>query len=181
MWAWCEKKGQKGKVVTAPSVNHFICQVKDQADEIASLKVGLVNSRERVGVLEMSSAMIQTQVKVLEETMEIDPPLTDLTSKDLDYQDVDDGGVMLVEDSKEERDQENIAPVCLDTPHSAPIIWSLILIKDLAPLAPAVEVVRTTQQTMQSVLTLRAFLARKNDSPPSHPKRGRWRKERGHG
>ena len=37
------------------------------------------------------------------------------------------------------------------------------------------EDVRTTQQTTQSVLALRAVLERKNRRPPSHPKRGKRR------
>ena len=36
--------------------------------------------------------------------MEIDPLLTDLTSENSNYQNVDDGGVMLVEGSKDERE-----------------------------------------------------------------------------
>jgi hypothetical protein len=75
--------------------------------------------------------------------MEIDPPTTDLLLEDLEYEDVNNGGVMLVEDSKE-RDQENTPPPVLphqDTLHLAPVFWSLIPIEDLAPMAPVVEVV----------------------------------------
>jgi hypothetical protein len=76
--------------------------------------------------------------------MEVDPPLVDLTSEglmDSEYQNMDDGGAMLVEDSEDE--QENIPPpvVQVDTPHLAPIVQSLIPIKDPAPVAPAVKVV----------------------------------------
>jgi hypothetical protein len=72
--------------------------------------------------------------------METDTPAIDFMSEDSDYQDVDNGGVMLVEDSEDE--QENVPPILhQDTPHPAPIVRSLILIKDLAPLALAVEVV----------------------------------------
>jgi hypothetical protein len=62
----------------------------------------MVGAKERVRILEMSSSMIWFQVSILEEAMEIDPPLTDLTSEgdstDSEYQDVDDGGAVLVED-----------------------------------------------------------------------------------
>jgi hypothetical protein len=71
-------------------------------------------------VLEMPLVMIRTRVSAMEEIMKINPPLTDL--EDLDYQSVDDGGAMLVEDSKDERDQENIASVHLDTPHPIPTV-----------------------------------------------------------
>jgi hypothetical protein len=39
------------------------------------------------------------------------------------------------------------------------------------------DVVRTTQQMMQSVLTLMAFLARKNSKSPSHPRRRKGKGE----
>ena len=64
----------------------------------------------------MSSVMICTRVQVLEDVMEIDPPTMDLTSEVSDYQDVDDGGEMLVEDSEDERDKENIAPILAPPP-----------------------------------------------------------------
>jgi hypothetical protein len=80
----------------------------------------------------------------LEEAMEIDPPLTDLTSDDsstdLEYQDVDDRGVMLVEDSEDER--ENMPPpvaIQVNTPHLV-VLQELIPIEELAPVAPAIEV-----------------------------------------
>ena len=82
--------------------------------------------------------------------MEIDPPVTDLSgeedSMDSEYADVDDGGAMLVDDSEEERDQENVVPIPipppiihLDTPHPPTILWELIPIEAPTPV-PAVEV-----------------------------------------
>jgi hypothetical protein len=66
----------------------------------------LAGAKERVSVLEMLSSMIRSRVSVLEEAMEIDPPITDLSgdddSTDSEYADVDDGGAMLVDDSEEE-------------------------------------------------------------------------------
>jgi hypothetical protein len=84
----------------------------------------MVGAKERVRILEMSSSMIWFQVSILEEAMEIDPPLTDLTSEgdstDLEYQDVDDGGTVLVEDLEDKR--ENMPPVIAlaVSPHSFP-------------------------------------------------------------
>jgi hypothetical protein len=92
-------------------LNCFIHRVEDLEDEVAGLKARSVRSGERIGVLEMSSSMIQSRVQVLEEAMEINPPLMDLMLEDLEYQDVDDGGAMLVEDLEDERDQENIVPI----------------------------------------------------------------------
>jgi hypothetical protein len=131
-------------------VNLLVRRVDDQADLIKDLSSGLVGSKERVSVLEMSSSMIRSRVAVLEEVMEIDPPITDLSgdddSTDLEYADVDDGGAMLVDDSEEERDQENIVPVPipppvvrLDTPRPPTILRELIPIEAPAPV-PAVEV-----------------------------------------
>ena len=82
--------------------------------------------------------------------MEIDPPVTDLSgdddSTDSEYADVDDGGAMLVDDSEEERDQENIVPVPVpppatrfDTPRPPTVLRELIPIEEPAPV-PAVEV-----------------------------------------
>jgi hypothetical protein len=71
----------------------------------------------------MSLVLIHTQVLTLEDVMETAPSLMDLTSEDLDYQDVDDRGAMMVEDSKDE--QKNIPPPVLphqDTPHPAPVV-----------------------------------------------------------
>ena len=131
-------------------VNLLSRRVEDQADLIKDLSSGLVGAKERVSVLEMSSTMIRSRVTVLEEAMEIDPPVTDLSgdddSTDSEYADVDDGGAMLVDDYKEERDQENIAPipipppaVHLDTPRPPTVLWELIPIEEPAPI-PAVEV-----------------------------------------
>ena len=124
--------------------------MEDQADLIKDLSSGLVGAKERVSVLEMSSTMIRLRVTVLEEAMEIDPPVTDLSgdddSTDLEYADVDDGGAMLVDDSEDERDQENIVPipipppaVRLDTPCPPTILQELIPVEAPAPV-PAVEV-----------------------------------------
>ena len=131
-------------------VNLLSRRVEDQADLIKDLSSGLVGAKERVSVLEMSSTMIRSRVTVLEEAMEIDPPVTDLSgdndSTDSEYADVDDGGAMLVDDSKEERDQENVVPipipppaVRLDTPRPPTILQELIPIDAPAPV-PAVEV-----------------------------------------
>ena len=131
-------------------VNLLSHRVEDQADLIKDLSSGLVGAKERVSVLEMSSTMIRSRVTVLEEAMEIDPPVTDLSgdddSTDSEYADVDDGGAMLVDDSEEEREQENIAPipipppaVRLDTPRPPTILRELIPIEAPAPVL-AVEV-----------------------------------------
>jgi hypothetical protein len=124
-------------------LNHFVRWVEDLEDEVARLKTGLVRSGERIGVLEMLLAMICTWVQVLEDVMEIDPPLIDLSLGDSEYADVNDGGIMLVEDLEDKKEQENIPPPVLhqDTPHPAPVFHSLIPIKDPVPVAPAVEVV----------------------------------------
>jgi hypothetical protein len=108
-------------------VNLLSRWVEDQADLIKDLSSGLVGAKERVSILEMSSTMIRSRVTILEEAMEIDPPIMDLSgdddSTDSEYADVDDGGAMLVDDLEEERDQENVVlipipppVVCLDTP-----------------------------------------------------------------
>ena len=131
-------------------VNLLSRQVEDQADLIKDLSSGLVGAKERVLVLEMSSAMIRSRVTVLEEVMEIDPPVTDLSGDDdltdSEYANVDDGGAMLVDDSEEEGDQENVVPILipppavrLDTPHPPTILRELIPIEAPAP-TPAVEV-----------------------------------------
>jgi hypothetical protein len=111
-------------------VNSLASRVESQEDIIAKLRAGLIQLRERLSSLEMSSTMLRSWVQTLEDVMEQDPPSVDLTSEDLEYQDVDDSGAMMVEDSEDERDQENVPPPVLhvDTPHSAPV-------------APAIEVV----------------------------------------
>ena len=124
--------------------------MEDQADLIKDLSSGLVGVKERVSVLEMSSTMIRSRVTVLEEVMEIDPPVMDLSgdddSTDSEYTDVDDGGAMLVDDSEDERDQENVVPIPipppvsrLDTPRLPTILRELIPIEAPAPV-PAAEV-----------------------------------------
>ena len=131
-------------------VNLLSRRVEDQADLIKDLSSGLVGVKERVFVLEMLLTMIRSRVTVLEEAMEIDPPVMDLSrddnSTDLEYANVDDGGAMLVDDSEEERDQENVVPIPvppptihLDTPHPPTILQELIPIEAPAP-TPAVEV-----------------------------------------
>jgi hypothetical protein len=95
-------------------VNQLSCRIEDQEDLIKGLQAGLVGAKDRVGVLEMSSSMIRSRVLVLEEVMEIDPPVTDLSGEDStnsEYVDVDDGGAMLVDDSEDKRDQENVIPI----------------------------------------------------------------------
>jgi hypothetical protein len=94
--------------------------------------------------------MIRSRVSVLEEAMEIDPPVTDLSgddnSTDSEYADVDDGGAMLVDDSEDERDQENVVPIPvpppvirLNTPRPPTILRELIPIEAPTP-EPAMEV-----------------------------------------
>ena len=82
--------------------------------------------------------------------MEIDPPITDLSgeddSTDSEYADVANGEAMLVDDSKDERNQENIVPIPIpppvihrDTPRLPTVLQELIPIEEPAPI-PAVEV-----------------------------------------
>ena len=82
--------------------------------------------------------------------MEIDPPVTDLSgeddSTDSEYANVDNGRAMLVDNSEDERDWENIVPipvpppaVCFDTPCPPTVLWELIPVKEPAPVL-AVEV-----------------------------------------
>ena len=130
-------------------VNCLSRWIEDQEDLIKDLQSGLVGVKDRISVLEMSSSMIQSRVSVLEEAMEIDPPVTDLSgeddSTDLEYADVDNGGAMLVDDSEDERYQENVVPIPipppvirLDTPCPLTVLRELIPIEDPAP-TPAVE------------------------------------------
>jgi hypothetical protein len=155
--AWCrsrismlEKPNNPANKSLWQLVNLLVRRVNDQADLIKDLRSDLASGKERVSVLEMSSAMIRSRVAVLEEAMEIDPPVTDLSgdddSTDSEYADVDDGGAMLVDDSEGERDQENVVPipipppvVRLDTPRPPTILRELIPIEAPAPV-PAVEV-----------------------------------------
>jgi hypothetical protein len=151
--AWCQSRISTLEKPNNPAnkslwllVNQLSRRVKDQQDQISALQAGMVGTKERVGVLEMLSAMIRSRVVIIEDAMEIDPSVTDLSEEDLmdsEYTDVDDGGAMLVEDSEEER--ENMAPplppiVRIATPHPAPVLRELIPIKDPAPLYPGVEV-----------------------------------------
>jgi hypothetical protein len=150
--AWCrsriltlEKPNNPANKSLWLLVNQLSRRVEDQQDQIAALQAGMIGTKERVGTLEMLSVMICSRVTIIEDAMEIDPPITDLSdsSTDSEYADVDDGGAMLVEDSEEER--ENMAPLLPPiirsaTPHLAPVLRELIPIKDPAPLHPGVEV-----------------------------------------
>jgi hypothetical protein len=80
--AWCrsrisvlEKPNNPANKSLWTLVNLLVRRVDDQADQIKDLKAGLALGGERVSVLEMSSSMIRSRVSVLEEAMEIDPPL----------------------------------------------------------------------------------------------------------
>jgi hypothetical protein len=102
------------------------------APSVKGLQAGVVGAKDRVGVLEMSSAMIRSRAQVLEEVMEINPPVMDLSgedSTDSKYADVDDGGAMLVDNLEDERDQENVVPIPvpppvirINTPHPPTIL-----------------------------------------------------------
>jgi hypothetical protein len=155
VWCWSrisvlEKPNNPANKSLWMLANLLVRRVDDQADLIKDLRSDLASGKERVSVLEMSSSMIRSRVSVLEEAMEIDPPITDLSgdddSTDSEYANVDDGGAMLVDDSEEERDQENVVPipipppvVRLDTPRPPTILRELIPIEAPAPV-PAVEV-----------------------------------------
>jgi hypothetical protein len=87
--AWCrsrisvlEKPNNPANKSLWMLVNLLVRRVDDQADQIKDLKAGLAIGGERVSVLEMSSLMIRSRVSVLEEAMEIDPPITDLSGDD---------------------------------------------------------------------------------------------------
>jgi hypothetical protein len=97
--AWCrsrisvlEKPNNPANKSLWTLVNLLVRRVDDQADQIKDLKAGLAIGGERVSVLEMSSSMIRSRVSVLEEAMEINPPVTDLSgdddSTDSEYADV---------------------------------------------------------------------------------------------
>jgi hypothetical protein len=115
--AWCHSRISTLEKPNNPAnkslwllVNQLSRRVEDQQDQIAALQAGMIGMKERVGVLEMSLMMIRLRVSIIEDAMEIDPPMTDLSegdSTDSEYADVDDGGAMLVEDSEDER--ENMA------------------------------------------------------------------------
>jgi predicted RNase H-like nuclease (RuvC/YqgF family) len=155
--AWCRSRISVLEKSTNPAnkslwtlVNLLVRRVDAQADLIKDLRSDLEAGKERVSMLEMSSSMIRSRVLVLEEAMEIDPPVTDLSgdegSTDSEYADVDDGGAMLVDDSEDERDQENEVPIPipppatrLDTPRPPTVLRELIPIEAPAPV-PTVEV-----------------------------------------
>jgi hypothetical protein len=150
--AWCQSRIMMLEKPNNPAnrslwlvVNQLSHRVEDQQDQISALQAGMVGTKERVGILGMSSLMIWSRVLVLEEVMEIDPPVTDLSgdnSTDSEYANVDDGGAPMVEDSEDER--ENMAPplppvIRIATPHLAPVLRELIPIEEPAPLYPGVE------------------------------------------
>jgi hypothetical protein len=149
--AWCRSRISVLEKPNNPTnhslwqlINSLLTRLECQEDLISDLKTGLARVHEKIGVLEMSSALVQTRVASLEDVMESSSTPTDLTlDDDSEYTDVDDGGAMMVEDSEEE--QENVPPPPpilphQDTPHPAPVFRSLILIKELAP-TPVAEVV----------------------------------------
>jgi hypothetical protein len=150
--AWCRSRISTLEKPNNPAnkslwllVNQLSRQIEDQQDQISALQAGMIGTKERVVVLEMSSSMLWSRVLTLEEAMEIDPPVTDLSgddSTDSEYADVDDGGAMMVEDSEDER--ENMAPplppvIQVATPHPAPVLRELIPIEDPTPLYPGVK------------------------------------------
>jgi hypothetical protein len=119
--------------------------VEDQEDEIVSLKAGLLAGKGRLGVLEMLLVTIHLRVQVLEEAMETDSPSMDLTSEDSDYQEFDDGGVMLVEDLEDEGNEEKFVPILVpapwvSTPFPGVVLNTLIPIEDPAPVVPSIDV-----------------------------------------
>jgi hypothetical protein len=148
---WCRSRISKLEKPNNPTnkslwllVNQLSRRVEDQQDQIAALQAGLIGMKERVGALEMLSAMIRLRVTILEDVMEIDPPITDLSgeedSTDSEYADVDDGGAMMVEDSEEEREnvRESMAPppppvIRTSTPFPVPVLRDLVPIKEPAP------------------------------------------------
>ena len=74
--------------------------------------------------------------------LEIDPPVTDPSGEDLEYEDP---VVNMVEDLEEERDQENEVPIPILAPRFGTlfpgvVFQSLIPIEDPAPVVPSVEV-----------------------------------------
>ena len=110
--SWCCSRIMKLEKPNNPTnhsllqlVNHLIHQVDSLEEEVSTLKTGTIRTGEWLGVLEMLLMMIQLRVQLLEEAIEINPLLMDLTSEDFNYQDVNDGGAMLVEDPEDERDQ----------------------------------------------------------------------------
>jgi hypothetical protein len=148
--AWCRSRISTLEKPNNPTnrslwllVNQLSRRVEDQQDQIATLQAGMIGTKERVGVLEMSSAMIWSRVLIIEDAMEIDPPVIDLSEGDLtdsEYADVDDGGAMLVEDLEEERENMALPPppiIRIATPHLVPVLRELILIEDPSPTLPS--------------------------------------------
>jgi chromosome segregation ATPase len=87
--AWCRSRISTLEKPNNPTnsslwqlVNRLSRWVEDQEDLIKGLQAGLVGAKDWVGVLEMLSSMICSRVQVLEEAMEIDPPVTDLSGED---------------------------------------------------------------------------------------------------
>jgi hypothetical protein len=87
--AWCHSRISMLEKPNNPAnkslwllVNQLSHQVEDQQDQISALQAGMVGTKERVGVLEMSLAMIRARVSIIEDAMEIDPPVTDLSEED---------------------------------------------------------------------------------------------------
>ena len=155
--AWCrsrilalEKPNNPANKSLWQLINCLSHRIEDQDNLIKYLQASLVRAKNRVSVLEMLLSMICSRVSVLEEAMEIDPPVMDLSggdSTDLEYADINDGGAMLVDNSEDERDQENIVPIPipplairLNTPCPLTVLRELIPIEDPAPVVPAVEV-----------------------------------------
>jgi hypothetical protein len=146
--AWCclrisalEKPNNPANQSLWMLVNSLATRLDEQMDVISKLKAGLIESRDRVSRLEMSLVLIRGRVSTLEDVMESSLAPTDLTSEDLEYADVDNGGAMMVEDSEDERENMPPPPMIIRTatPHPAPVLRELIPIEDPAPV-PAVEV-----------------------------------------
>jgi hypothetical protein len=67
--AWCHSRVSSLEKPNNPAnkslwllVNQLSCRVKDQQDQITALQAGMISTKERVGVLEMSSVMIRSRV-----------------------------------------------------------------------------------------------------------------------
>jgi hypothetical protein len=80
--SWCRSHINKLEQPNNPAncslwnlVNHLSCQVKDQDNLIVELRAGLMQGKNQLETLEMSSLMICSGVQVLEEAMEIIFPL----------------------------------------------------------------------------------------------------------
>jgi hypothetical protein len=121
-------------------VNSLSSRLDRQEDEIKDLKSGLAHAHEKIGGLEMSASLVWGRVSTLEDVMEAAPTPTNLTLEE-EYADVNDGGVMMVEDSEDERENMPPPPMVIRTatPHPAPVLRELIPIENPAP-TPAIEV-----------------------------------------